>query len=113
MQNASYAAVGIYIFTPPYQASRKRSGHHQIQVDKSQASKGDGLDMATLMRAGTVGMPKKAIDPATGHVMSVSRQAADLTVLVSRRISSGNCQLTVPSTRCYHVCQYVCACMCV
>lgn len=65
------------------QASRKLSGHHQVLMDKDKASRGDGLDVATWMRTGTVGMPKRIIDPATGHVEGVSRQVTDLTVLVS------------------------------
>ncbi len=52
-------------------------------MDKDKASRGDGLDVATWMRTGTVGMPKRIIDPATGHVEGVSRQVTDLTVLVS------------------------------
>ena len=71
------------------QVNRKLSGHQKVEVDKTKEGLGHGLDMATWMRTGAVGMPKKTIDPATGHVVGASRQATDLTVLVGMVMRDG------------------------
>ena len=62
---------------------RFQSGHHQVLVDKKEEGCGHGLDVATWMRTGEVGMPKKEVDPATGRVIGGSRQITDLTMPVS------------------------------
>ena len=62
---------------------RKQSDHIQLDVDKVKESRGEGIEAATWMRTGAVGMPKKEVYPATGHVIGGKRCTTDLTFQVS------------------------------
>ena len=59
----------------------RRKPNEQVHVDKSKEGCGEGLDVATWIRTGVVGMPKK--NQATGHVIGGARQCTDLIMPVS------------------------------
>lgn len=63
--------------------TEKRSAHEQVIADKREAGRGHGMDVASWMRTGEIGMPKTR-DPVTGEVIGTSKKISDVTTLVSQ-----------------------------
>jgi len=70
---------------------RKPSEHFQVDIDKVKEGRGEGMEAATWMRTGAVGMPKREVDPVTGHVIGGERCNTDLTSQVSAQRSLHCC----------------------
>ena len=62
--------------------TEKRSAHEQVIADKREAGRGYGMDVASWMRTGEVGMPKPQ-NPVTGEVTGANKKISDITALVS------------------------------
>ena len=64
-------------------ATEKRSAHEHVAVDKREAEREYGMDVASWMRTGEVGMPKSR-NPVTGQPIGANRNISDVTVIVRR-----------------------------
>ena len=63
--------------------TEKRSAHQQVIADKREAGRGHGMDVASWMRTGEIGMPKMR-NPVTGEVIGTNKKISDITALVSQ-----------------------------
>ena len=59
----------------------KRSAHNHVAVDKREAEMSYGMDVASWMRTGEVGMPKTR-NPLTGQIIGANRNTSDVTAIV-------------------------------
>lgn len=60
----------------------RRSAHEQVVADKREAGRGYGMDVASWMRTGEVGMPKTR-NPATGQLTGANKNTSDVTANVN------------------------------
>ncbi|MCG8620802.1 MAG: hypothetical protein MJE68_02220 [Proteobacteria bacterium] len=70
-------------------ATEKRSAHEHVAVDKREAEREYGMDVASWMRTGEVGMPKSR-NPVTGQPIGANRNISDVTAIVRRIKLTGN-----------------------
>lgn len=61
--------------------TEKRSAHNHVAVDKREAEMSYGMDVASWMRTGEVGMPKTR-NPLTGQPIGANRNTSDVTAIV-------------------------------
>lgn len=58
--------------------TEKRSAHKQVVANKREAGRGYGMDVASWMRTGEVGMPKPR-NPVTGEPIGANKKTSDVT----------------------------------
>jgi hypothetical protein len=61
--------------------AEKRSAHEHVAVDKREVEREYGMDVASWMRTGEVGMPKPR-NPVTGQTIGANRNTSDVTAIV-------------------------------
>ena len=65
--------------------TEKRSAHEQVVANKREAERGYGMEVASWMRTGEVGMPK-ARNPVTGEIIGANKKTSDVTAIVSKLV---------------------------
>ena len=63
--------------------TEKRSAHEHVVADKRAAGRGYGMDVASWMRTGEIGMPKPR-NPVTGEPIGTNKKTSDVTAIVSK-----------------------------
>ena len=69
--------------------AEKRSAHEHVMADKREAERGYGMDVASWMRTGEVGMPKTR-NPVTGQPIGANKNTSDVTTIVRMIINNIN-----------------------
>ncbi len=60
----------------------KESSDQEKEGQGQRGRKGEELDVSSWMKRGMVGVHKKKIDPASGHVIGGTKNTSDVTTMV-------------------------------